>query len=354
MPEIAIDNRKIGPGYPPFIVAEMSANHGGSLERAKRIVRMSAAAGADSIKFQAYTPESMTLDCDKRDFIIEGPSLWEGSRLYDLYTSAQTPYEWFPELFELARSLGIIPFATPFDVAAVAMLESLDVPAFKIASFEAVDNDLISACAKTGKPIIISTGMCTQDEIQDALVSAQNVGANGVALLKCTSAYPASLSEANLVTIPAMAKRFQVPIGISDHTLGTTVAVAACTLGACIVEKHVIDSRTPVTPDSPFSLSEPELQDLVTQCKDAQRALGGEYYGPTEGEKQSIRFRRSLYALKDIHAGDILSRDSVGTIRPGFGLPPKHLDDVLNRIARVDIARGTPLSWDLIVDSSKN
>lgn len=344
----AIDGRKVGPGEPPYVIAELSANHGGDLARARRIIALAAAAGADSVKFQAYTADSLTIRSDKRDFLIEGESLWTGKRLYDLYQEAATPYEWFPELFAYARSLGITPFATPFDLEAVKLLQELDAPAYKIASFEAVDIELIEACARTGKPLIISTGLCDAADVADALRAARDAGARDVALLKCTSAYPATAAEANLASIPEMAKTFGVPVGISDHTLGTVVSVAACALGACLVEKHVIDAQEPATADSAFSLLPDELARLVEETRLAQSAIGQVAYGPGERERASLQYRRSLYAVADISAGSQIERGNVRSIRPGMGLAPKHLTEILGRKAARDIEAGTPLSWDLI------
>lgn len=343
-----IDGRKVGPDEPPYVVAELSANHGGDLARARRIIEVAAEAGADSIKFQVYTADSLTIRSEKRDFLIESESLWTGKRLYDLYEEAATPYEWFPELFAHARSLGITPFASPFDLDAVKLLQDLDAPAYKIASFEAVDLELIEACARTGKPVIISTGMCDGNDIAEALKAARGAGSQAIALLKCTSSYPATAAEANLATIPAMAKEFGVPVGISDHSLGTAVSVAACALGACLVEKHVIDAREPATADSAFSLLPDELTRLVDETRMAQAAIGRASYGPGERERASLQYRRSLYAVADIKAGTQLGRSNVRSIRPGMGLAPKHLNTVLGRKATHDIEAGTPLSWDLI------
>jgi pseudaminic acid synthase len=348
MQGFSIDGRRVGPGEPPYIIAELSANHGGDLARARRIIELAAEAGADSIKFQVYTPDSITIRSEKPDFLIEGESLWTGKRLYDLYKEAATPYEWFPELFAHARALGITPFASPFDLEAVKLLQSLDAPAYKIASFEAVDLELIEACARTGKPVIISTGMCDADDIADALGTARKAGGTDIALLKCTSSYPATAAEANLATIPAMARKFGVPVGVSDHTLGTVVSVAACALGACLVEKHVIDARAPATADSAFSLLPDDLGRLVNETRAAHEAVGRESYGPGERERASLQYRRSLYAVADIKAGAELTRSNVRWIRPGMGLVPKHLPAVLGRKAKHDIETGTPLSWDLI------
>ena len=345
----AIAGRPVGPDHPPYVIAEMSANHGGDLERARRIIRLAAQTGADSLKLQAYSADSITIDCDGPDFRIEGESLWSGKRLYDLYQEAATPYEWFPELFDYARKLNITPFASVFDLDAVQMLEELDCPAYKIASFEAVDHALIAACARTGKPLIISTGMCDADEAGEAIAVAQREGAGAVAILKCTSSYPARPEDANLTTIPAMAARYRIPIGVSDHTPGTAVAVAACALGACIVEKHFIDAPEPLTADSAFSLTPDEFARLVSEVKVAHASRGLEHYGPVEHEKRSLQFRRSLYVVRDVAKGQAFTRDNVRSIRPGMGLAPKHLDGVVGRKASHDIVAGTALSWNLIV-----
>ncbi len=343
-----IDGRPVGPGHPPYIIAELSANHGGDLARAKRIIKHAAEAGADAIKFQAYTAGSITIDSDAREFLIEGESLWTGRRLYELYEEAATPYAWFPELFAYARSLGITPFASPFDADAVAMLEDLNAAAYKIASFEAVDHGLIAACAQTGQPMIISTGLCNSEETAEALDAARAAGSTNIALLKCTSSYPATEEEANLATIPAMQARYDVPVGLSDHTLGTAVSVAAAALGAHLIEKHVIDTREPETADSAFSLVPSELETLVRETRMAHAAVGKEAYGPGERERRSLQYRRSLYVVADIDAGEALSAENVRSIRPGNGLAPKHLPDVLGRKASNPIAAGTALAWDLI------
>ncbi len=348
MDSFSIDGRPVGPDHPPYIIAELSANHGGDLDRAKRIIKHASEAGADAVKLQAYSADSITIDSDRPDFLIEGESLWSGMRLYDLYKSAATPYDWFPELFAYARDLGITPFASPFDEQAVDMLDQLNAPAFKIASFEAVDLELIKACARTGRPMIISTGLCEEEDIHDALRAADEAGASAVALLKCTSAYPAEPDDANLLTIPAMAEKFGVPVGISDHSLGTTVAVTGCALGACIVEKHVIDAREPETADSAFSLTPEDTARLVQETRIAWAARGKARYGPSDGEREGLQYRRSLYVVEDVMSGESLTRQNIRSIRPGMGLKPKHLTEVLGRRANSDIVAGTPLSWDLI------
>ena len=348
MSPIVIDNRSIGPNHLPYIIAELSANHGGDLQRARRIVQMAAECGADAIKFQAYTADSLTLDCDMPDFVIASDNPWKGRRLYDLYAEAATPYDWFPELFAYARKLGITPFASPFDTKAVAMLENLEAPAYKIASFEAVDVELIAACAATGKPVIVSTGLCSLEDIEDVVKTFRQAGGRELALLVCSSAYPSDPKELNLSVVADMAVRFGVPTGFSDHTLGAAVAIAACAMGACIVEKHVIDSRTPPTADSAFSALPEELADLVTGCRTAFLARGRVDYGLSEREKQSTVFRRSLYAVRDIDSGEAFTDSNVRSIRPGYGLLPKEKPNLKGRRANRRIMRGEPLSWELV------
>lgn len=348
MDQITIAGRKIGVDNPPFIIAEMSANHGGDLGRALRIIELAARAGADAIKFQAYRPETMTLDLDAPGFVIGEGTLWTGELLYTLYERAATPYEWFPKLFDAARKNNIIPFCSPFDVDAIELLEQLDAPAFKIASFEIVDHELIGRAARSGRPLIISTGMATEIEISEALDAARRGGTKEVALLKCTSSYPSDASEANLSTIADMARRFDVPVGLSDHTLGVHVPAAACAMDACIIEKHFIDARMPETADSEFSALPDELTQMVVACRAAWAARGTVFYGPMPRESHSKMFRRSLYIVKDLAAGEILTRDNVKSIRPGFGIAPKHLPEVLGRRAARALPRGTPVSWDVL------
>lgn len=352
MDSFTIAGRPIGPESPPYIIAEISANHGGSLARAKRIVSLAAKAGADAVKFQAYTADSMTLDCERTDFVIAGDNPWQGQRLHALYQEAATPYEWFPELFAHAKACGIPAFASVFGKDSIELLERLGAPAYKIASFEAVDTDLIAACAATGKPVIISTGLCTLADIQTALDAARSGGGREIALLRCNSAYPADPAEANLRTIADMIQRFDVPIGYSDHTVETLPAAIAVGVGACIVEKHVIDAREPATADSSFSCLPKQLAALVKACRDAFEARGGVKYGPSTREEPSMAFRRSLYAVADIGAGELLTRENVRSIRPGHGLAPRHLPQLLGQPARHAIARGEPISWDCIAASS--
>lgn len=345
--EITIAGRKIGVDHPPFIIAEMSGNHGGSLDRALAIVDAVSKSGADALKLQTYTADSLTLNVDAPDFRINDPSsLWTGRRLYELYQEACTPYEWMKPIFERAQANGLICFSSPFDAHAVDLLQSLDAPAYKIASFEIVDLELIATAARTGKPIIISTGMSTISEIEAAVDAAYSNGASEIALLKCTSTYPASARESNLASIQAMKEVFNVPIGLSDHTLGIGAAVASVALGACIIEKHVTESRADGGVDSAFSLEPPELASLVLESRRAWEAIGSIKFGPTEGEKNSLQFRRSLYVCAPVSAGEPLTRKNIRAVRPGFGLAPHFLPVVLGRRVSKDLEPGMPLLWE--------
>jgi N-acetylneuraminate synthase len=339
----------IGVGYPPFVIAEMSGNHNRSLDRALAIVDAAAEAGAHAIKLQTYTADTLTIDAQGPGFTIgdEG-SLWKGRNLYELYKEAYTPWEWHAPIMERAKSKGLIAFSSPFDETAVDFLETLDVPAYKIASFENVHLPLIRKAAATGKPLIISTGMATAAELDDAVGAARGAGCRDLVLLKCTSTYPATPENTNLLTIPDLRVRYGCEVGLSDHTMGVGVAVAAVALGASIIEKHFTLARADGGVDSAFSLEPDELEALVIETGRAAAAMGRVSYGPTEAERKSLVFRRSLFAVRDIEAGEVLTEESVRIIRPGTGLPPKELDNVVGRRARVRIARGTPLSWDLI------
>ncbi|HLF07228.1 MAG TPA: pseudaminic acid synthase [Thermoplasmata archaeon] len=343
---IEIAGRKIGHGHPVYIVAEMSANHNGSYENAVKIVHAAKAAGADAVKLQTYTPDGMTLDSDQEPFIIGPGTLWSGRRLHDLYKEAMTPWEWQPRLKKIADDIGIHLFSAPFDIEAVKFLEEMGVPAYKIASFEIVDIPLIRAVAKTGKPMIISTGLSKQEEIQEAVSAARAAGASQIALLKCTSAYPAPPEDMNLNAIPHMHSVFQVPVGLSDHTLGTTVPVAAVGLGACIVEKHLISSRSDGGPDSAFSLEPPEFKEMVDAIRVTEAAMGKVRYGPTLTEGASLGFRRSLFVVSDIAEGEYFTELNVRSIRPAGGLHPRELTSVIGRRAAMTIKRGTPLTWE--------
>jgi len=347
---IEINGRKVGAGCPVYAIAEFSANHNHDFEQAVALVRAAKDAGADAIKLQTYTPDTITISSDQDWFRISGGTLWDGRTLYELYGEAYTPWDWQPKLKALANELGMDLFSSAFDHTAVDFLETMDAPAHKVASFEIVDLPLIKYMARTGKPLIISTGMATLSEIEEALTAARGAGAQQIALLKCTSAYPAPPDEMHLRTIPHLAAAFGVPVGLSDHTLGTAVPVAAVSLGACIVEKHLTLSRAAGGPDSAFSLEPAEFKSMVAAVRMAQAALGSVHYGTGPAEAKSREFRRSLFVVADIRAGETLAPANVRSIRPGNGLHPRYLDQVLGRRARNNIERGTPLSWDLISD----
>jgi len=349
--QIEIAGRRVGAGQPVYVIAELSANHGQHFDRAARLVDAARAAGADAIKLQTYTPDTMTIAADTEHFTVAG-TIWHGRRLYDLYAEASTPWEWHGRLKEMAERAGLHCFSTPFDDSAVEFLESLDVPAYKIASFELVDVGLIRRVARTGKPIIMSTGMASFDEIEEAVAAARGAGARSLALLKCTSAYPAPPSEMHLQTIPHLSRAFDVPVGLSDHTLALTVPVTAVSLGACIIEKHLTLSRTDPGPDSAFSLEPEEFRAMVDAVRTAQAAMGEVHYGTTEREEATRAFRRSLFVVQPVRAGELFSAENVRSIRPGAGLHPRHYDEIIGRRAARDIARGTPLAWDLIAGTS--
>lgn len=352
MKHLRIGHRQVGEGAPVYVVAEMSANHNHDLDRAIRIVHAMKEAGADAVKLQTYTADTLTIDCDNPHFRIGNGTSWAGRQLYDLYREAFTPWDWHPQLKSVADDLGLDLFSTPFDDTAVDFLEELGVPAYKIASFELVDLALIRRVARTGKPIILSTGMATLPEIEDALRTAREAGASEIALLKCTSAYPSPPEEMHLRTIPHMAATFGVPVGLSDHTLGIAVPIAAVAMGASIVEKHFTLSRRTPGPDSAFSLEPDEFKAMVTAIRCASAALGEIHYGAGAQEKQSRIFRRSLFVVRDMRAGDVFTPENLRSIRPGFGLLPRHLDGVLGRQATRDIARGTPLEWSHVAGAS--
>jgi len=344
-----IANREVGTGHSPFIIAEMSGNHNQSLDRALEIVEAAARSGAHGIKLQTYTADTMTLDIAEGDFRINDPdSLWAGRSLYELYDEAHTPWEWHGPLFKRARELGLIPLSTPFDDSAVDFLESLDAPCHKIASFENTDIPLIRKVASTGKPIIMSTGMASVAELAESVAAARAVGCKDLILLKCTSTYPAKPDNINLRTIPHLKQLFDCEVGLSDHTMGVGAAVAAVTLGAVAVEKHFTMRRADGGVDSAFSAEPEEMKLLVNACDDAFRALGKVCYGATRAEEGSKAFRRSLYIARDMAAGDKLDRKNLRAIRPGFGLAPKFLDELLGRPVTKAIKRGTPMSWDLV------
>ncbi len=345
---VSLAGRAVGPGRPCFIVAEMSANHGGSFDRAVELLRAAKASGADAVKLQTYTPDTLTIDCDGEHFRIGAGSIWEGRNLYDLYREACTPWEWHPKLQAVAMELGLVLFSTPFDETAVDFLESMQVPAHKVASFENVDLPLLRKVAATGKPILLSTGMATLGEIAEAVQTIRSGGGRDLILLKCTSAYPAPPKEMHLRTLPHLQDAFGVPVGLSDHSLGIAVAVAAVVLGACVLEKHLALSRAAPGPDSAFSLEPAEFKALVGAVRTAEEALGEVHYGVTDTESRSRVFRRSLFAVRDIARGELFSRENVRAIRPGYGLHTRYLDQVLGRRATRDIRRGTPITWEFL------
>jgi len=350
---IEINGRKIGAGYPVYIVAELSANHRQQFDEAVKLVKAAKEAGADAVKLQTYTPDTLTIKCNAPEFRISGGTLWDGKTLYDLYSEASMPWEWQPRLKKMADNLGIDLFSSPFDKTAVDFLEGVGVPAYKVASFEIIDIPLIEYIASKGKPIIISTGMATRDEIDEAIQVAQREGARQIALLKCTSAYPASPEEMNLRAIPNMTRKFKVPVGLSDHTLGIAIPLAAVALGACIIEKHFTLSRSTLSPDSAFSLEPQEFKTMVEAVRTAEKALGKISYKVSEQEAKSRVFRRSLFVVRDMQKGEVFTEENVRSIRPGYGLPPHHLKDVLGRRASCDIKRGTPLSWEFVIGKDR-
>jgi pseudaminic acid synthase len=347
--EMQILGRRIGADQPCYIIAEMSANHGHSFEKALEVVRAAKEAGADAIKLQTYTPDTLTIDCRRSEFMIGKGTLWEGKNLHDLYAEAYTPWEWQPELKKEAERLGMHCFSTPFNDTAVDFLEQMQVPVHKIASFELVDTELLKKVAATGKPVIMSTGMATLEEIEEAVQTLRVSGCTQLALLKCTSAYPSLPEDINLRTIPDLMDKFGVPVGLSDHTLGIAVPVAAIALGACIIEKHLTLRRSDGGPDGAFSLEPAEFREMVDAVRDAEKSLGKISYEITEKEKASRVFRRSLFVVKDMQAGETFTRENVRSIRPGTGLPVKHLNRILGKTAACRIMRGQPLRLDMII-----
>jgi N-acetylneuraminate synthase len=343
-PAIEIQGRRIASDTPPYLVAELSANHGGELAQALALVEAAKACGADAIKLQTYTPDTITLDSDAPDFRIEGGP-WDGRTLHDLYEEAHMPWAWHEELFACAKRLGLAAFSSPFDTTAIDFLENLGCPAYKIASFEAIDLPLIRYAASTGKPLVISTGMADADEIAEALDAARSAGNGGIALLHCVSGYPAPPEDYNLQTIPDMRHRFGTPVGLSDHTLDNASAVAAIALGASLVEKHFTLDRTAGGPDAGFSLEPPELAMLFRDCRNAWKAMGKVDYGLKPSEAANARFRRSLYFVRALSAGDLIGPLDVRSVRPGFGLPPKFLDAVVGRRVVRDIPANTAVAW---------
>lgn len=344
---IQINGRLIGPGEPTYVIAEMSANHAGSLEHAVAIVEAAKSAGADAVKLQTYTADTMTIDSDDEPFRIQG-TIWNGRTLYDLYEEAYMPWEWQPKLKSVADSLGLDLFSSPFDPTAVDFLEAMGVAAYKIASFEIVDLPLIERVARTGIPVIMSTGMATLAEIDEAVTTFRNADGGPLALLKCASAYPAPAESMHLRSIPHLSEAFDLPVGLSDHSLGSAIALVAVALGACIVEKHFTLSRQDPGPDSSFSLEPTEFKDMVDGIRLAEAALGSAHYGGTDTEAESRAFRRSLFVVRDVAAGELFTIDNVRSIRPGSGLHTRDLAEVLGRRATRDVPRGTPLSWPLV------
>jgi len=344
---ITIDERKIGVDFSPYVIAEMSANHNGDINNAYKIIDMAKASGADAVKMQTYTADTLTIDCDLPDFQLTD-GLWAGRSLHNLYKEAFTPWDWHKPLFDYAKKVGITIFSSPFDNTAVDLLEDLNTPAYKIASFEAVDLPLIKYVAQTGKPMIISTGMADAEEIQEAIDAAREGGCKQLAILHCVSGYPAPAEDYNLRTLADMQTRFQVPVGLSDHTLDNTTAITSVAMGACIIEKHVTLDRNGGGPDDSFSLEEPELKALCDNAKTAWKALGQVDYGRKSSEQGNVKFRRSLYFVKDIKAGETIIAEHVKSIRPGYGLAPKFYDDVIGKTINQNIQRGTPVSKGLV------
>ncbi|MCE8040706.1 pseudaminic acid synthase [Halomonas daqingensis] len=351
LPYIEIDGRRIAEDQPPYIIAELSANHNGKLETALRIIEEAKKAGADAVKLQTYRPDTITLDCDSDDFKIKG-GLWDGRTLYELYEEAHMPWEWHEPLFARARELGITIFSSPFDTTAVDLLESLGAPAYKIASFEAVDLPLIEYVAKTGKPMIISTGMADAEEIQEAIEAARGAGCKQLAILHCVSGYPAPAEDYNLRTIPDMVERFGLVTGLSDHTLDNTTAITSVALGASLIEKHFTLDRNGGGPDDSFSLEPAELAALCRDTKTAWQALGKVDYGRKSSEKGNVQFRRSLYFVKDMNKGDTITEDSIKSVRPGYGMPPKFRFIIIGQQLTGGVLKHTPVD-ESVIDFSR-
>lgn len=345
---VKVAERVIGPGQPTYVVAEMSGNHNGDYGRALELLHAAKSAGADAVKLQTYTPDTITIPSDDPLFRVPPGGLWAGRTLYELYGEAAMPWEWQPKLLAEAHKIGLTLFSTPFDHSAVDFLDEIGMPAFKIASFEIIDLPLVERVSRTGKPIFMSTGMATLQEIAEAVSVAREAGANDIILLKCTSAYPADPADMNIATIPHLAAAFDLPVGLSDHTLGIAVPVAAVALGACVVEKHYTLQRADGGPDSAFSLEPEELRAMVEQIRVAERAIGTVRYSAGEAERGNIVFRRSLFVVEDVRSGEEFTERNVRSIRPGNGLPPRDYPLVIGRRARRDLRRGTPLTWDLI------
>jgi N-acetylneuraminate synthase len=344
---IYINGRQIGENHSPYVIAEMSANHNGDINNAYKIIKMAKEAGADAVKLQTYRPDTITMDMKTPEFMIEG-GLWGGQSLYELYESAYMPWDWHKPLFDYAREIGITIFSSPFDKTAVDLLEDLNAPAYKIASFEAVDLPLIKYVASTGKPMIISTGMADSEEIQEAIDAAKVGGCQELVILHCVSGYPAPAQDYNLRTLVDMQTRFGLPVGLSDHTLDNTTAIASVALGACVIEKHVTLNRCGGGPDDSFSLEPAELTALCHGAKTAWQSLGQIDYGRKSSEQANVKFRRSLYVVQDIKVGDVITEDNVKSIRPGYGLAPKYWDEIVGKVAKMDIPRGSAMVWDLV------
>lgn len=349
---VDIGARRVGAGHPCYVIAEMSGNHNGNLDRALETIRAAADAGADAVKLQTYTPDTMTLDIDRDEFVVPGGGPWGGRSLYDLYQEAHTPWEWHPVLFDAGRKAGIEVLSTPFDATAVDLLESLEAPAYKVASFELVDDALLERVAATGKPIILSTGMASLEEIAHAVEALRTGGADQLVVLRCTSAYPASDSEMNLSTIETLRHTFGCPVGLSDHSTGIVAPLVAMSLGACVIEKHFTLSRADGGVDSHFSVEPSEFRQMVSEIRRAEQMLGSVgAFGPGLEEEQTTIFRRSLYVVADLDSGSILTPDNVRSIRPGFGLPPKYLKVVMGKRVQYAVERGTPLTWALLAST---
>lgn len=339
----------IGRSFRPFVIAEMSGNHNQSLARALEIVEAAAKAGAHALKLQTFTPDTMTLDLGEGEFFITNPdSLWKGQSIYSLYQKAQTPWEWHKPIFDRARELGMVAFSSPFDETAVDFLETLDVPCYKIASFENTDIPLIKKVAATGKPMIISTGMATLEELEESVSAAREAGCESLVLLKCTSTYPATPENSNLMTIPDMRRLFDCEVGLSDHTMGVGTSVAAVALGATVIEKHFTLNRADGGVDSSFSLEPAEFAQLVIETERAWQSLGKVTYGPTKAEEHAVTRRRSIYVVEDIKAGELLTKQNLRCIRPGLGLPPKHYETLIGKSVKCDVKKGTPMQWDFV------
>ncbi len=342
-----IEGRKIGQSEPPYIIAELSANHNGSIDRAKKTIKAAKDCGADAIKLQTYTADSMTIDCDREDFKIEG-GLWDGYKLYDLYIEASTPYSWHAELFSFAKKIGITIFSTPFDEEAVDLLESLNAPAYKIASFEILDIPLIKYIAQKGKPMLISTGMAKIEEITEAVEAARSCGCKDILLFHCISSYPTPTRDANINMVSYLRKKFQLEVGLSDHTLDGIAALTSVSIGGTAIEKHFILSRDEKGPDSEFSIEPAELKDLVKHTRNCWEALGSKNFTRPSLEEKNKIFRRSLYFVRDLKSGEIITKDHIRRIRPGYGLPPKFFDSFINKRVNRNISRGERVTWDII------